>query len=48
MFSTKPEAEAALRAMSENKTIKSVLGKEPGGIHVMFANETGKIRPMSK
>jgi hypothetical protein len=47
VFSKETEAKAALVAMQDNKAIRSVLGKEPGGIHVMFVNDTGRIEPMN-
>ena len=43
VFSTKNEAEAALGVMKDNKLIENVLGKEPGGIHIMYVNDYGKI-----
>ena len=43
VFSTEGEAKAAVRFMEENAIIKKVLGKEPGGIHVMFIDDFGKV-----
>jgi hypothetical protein len=43
ILSTKGEAEAAHEAMNANALVKKVLGKEPGGIHVMYIDKYGKV-----
>jgi hypothetical protein len=33
--------------MKGNATINKVLGKEPGGIHVMFIDDFGKVKRLA-
>lgn len=47
VFSTEDEAKAALEMMREKNVIKKILGKEPGGIHIMYVDRNGKIARMS-
>lgn len=42
-FSTKAEAEAAIKMMQGSKWTGPLLGKHPGGIHVMFVDATGAL-----
>jgi len=37
------EARAAMSAMVDNRLVTKVLGKEPGGIHVMYIDRFGKV-----
>jgi predicted ThiF/HesA family dinucleotide-utilizing enzyme len=47
-FSTEDEALAAVDRMEENAIIKKVLGKESGGIHVMFIDDFGKVKQVKR
>jgi len=45
VFSTKKDADDAYKLMRDNKLTKGILDKHPGGIHIVYVNESGEIRP---
>jgi hypothetical protein len=46
VFSRGPEATTALKRLQGNPTTLAILGKHPGGIHIMFFDETGRLEPL--
>ena len=44
VFSNEAEATKALRAMEGDVAIAKLLNKEPGGIHIMYADRSGAIQ----
>jgi hypothetical protein len=44
VFSNEAEATAALQRMNDNKIVGPIVGKHPGGIHVMYMSAEGELR----
>jgi hypothetical protein len=47
VFSNKAEAAAARKQMRSDDLIAKILNKEPGGIHMMYANKSGNIERLT-
>jgi hypothetical protein len=48
VFSRRTEAKVALARMSDSKVIRPVLGKHPGGIHVMYLDMDGLLKVLKE
>ena len=48
VFSREEEAEKAVDKMVKNNIVRSVLGKQPGGIHVMYLDNDGVLKIFRK
>ncbi len=48
VFSRRTEAKVALERMSDSKVIRPVLGKHPGGIHVMYLDMDGLLKGLKE